>query len=103
MIINDIEFKETSFACPEIWDAYKDGEYIGYVRLRHGIVRISLDDPDQTLYSEDISQHSDGVFYSDKIRTNWLTKAAIAFEEHFLREANELERFRDSIMWHDDF
>jgi hypothetical protein len=36
---DDIELRETCGACPEAYDVFFDGEYVGYLRLRHGSFR----------------------------------------------------------------
>ena len=35
-----IELVETCGACPEQYDAYFNGDQVGYLRLRHGIFRV---------------------------------------------------------------
>ena len=41
-VINGYEFALTSRACPEQYDVYKNDEYVAYVRLRHGILTVTL-------------------------------------------------------------
>lgn len=36
----DIELRQTCAACPEQYDAYLNGELVGYLRLRHGHFRV---------------------------------------------------------------
>ena len=38
-----IDLVQTCGACPESYKAYKDGEYAGYLRLRHGVFTVDTD------------------------------------------------------------
>ncbi len=40
----DIELRQTCAACPEQYDAYLNGELVGYLRLRHGHFRVHVPD-----------------------------------------------------------
>lgn len=34
--MSEIDLRQTSYACPEQYDAFHDGHKVGYLRLRHG-------------------------------------------------------------------
>ncbi len=77
---NGLEIKLTCGACPEQYDIFKDGELIGYYRLRHGEFRV--DYYDKTIYEG--APNGDGTFDTDE-RLIYLTKAMRAI-------LNELEK-----------
>lgn len=63
----------TCGACPEQYDVFKDGEQVGYLRLRHGYFR--ADYPDcggETVYTA--TPEGDGIFEEDE-RDFYLTAA----------------------------
>lgn len=53
-----IELDQTCFACPQEYDAYYEGEKIGYLRLRHGF--FYADYLDQRVY--EANTIGDGIF-----------------------------------------
>lgn len=64
----------TCGACPEQYDAFYEGEYVGYFRLRHGGFTVD-DSKDNTILSE--STIGDGVFDSTE-REDCLTRGCLA-------------------------
>lgn len=100
-----LKFEQTCFACPEQYDVYDGGTYVGYVRLRHGYLRVSdetqettlferafpLDDSDtlvpeeQTLYYEEANINPDGVFETMLQRETYLAIAERVINEHLGR------------------
>lgn len=44
--ISGIELSQTCNACPEQYDAYRNGKQVGYLRLRHG--HFTVDCPDES-------------------------------------------------------
>jgi hypothetical protein len=68
-----IELIQTCGACPEQYDAYINGEKVGYLRLRHGV--FTVDYPDcggKRLITE--YPDGDGIFTYDE-RDEYLTRA----------------------------
>lgn len=58
---DDIELRQTCFACPEQYDAFLNGEMVGYLRLRHGYFRVEVPDVrGELVYSADT--RGDGAF-----------------------------------------
>jgi hypothetical protein len=56
---------QTCGACPEQYDVFhKDGEQIGYLRLRHGYFRAEYTPTGETVYSA--QPKGDGLFETDE-------------------------------------
>jgi len=71
--LDDIKLEQTSFACPEQYDAFYKGKQVGYLRLRHGY--FSVEYPDcmgELLYEAE--PKGDGLF-TDEERDYYLDKA----------------------------
>lgn len=78
MKIKDFELVQTCGACPEQYDVFKDGEQVGYLRLRHG--RFSARFPNscgEEVYTA--NPKGDGIFQEDE-RMFYLTLAINAIE-----------------------
>lgn len=61
--LDSIRLECTCRACPEQYNAYKDDEYVGYLRLRHGF--FYTDDKDgNTIY--EANTIGDGIFDSEE-------------------------------------
>lgn len=63
--MSDIVLKLTCGGWPEQYDAFLDGEKVGYLRLRHGHFRV--DAPDcggETIY--EATPDGDGIFEADE-------------------------------------
>lgn len=72
-LIERIELRMTCGACPEQYDAFLDGEQVGYLRLRHGWFRVDFPDcGGETIYQA--SPIGDGIFM-DEERERYLLKA----------------------------
>lgn len=67
-----IVLDRTCFACPEQYDAYLDGEYVGYLRLRHGTFRVEDEYGNVLGYWN--PPKSDGIFVGEE-RDYYLNKA----------------------------
>jgi hypothetical protein len=74
-----IQLHRTCDAYPEQYDAYKDGKYVGYFRLRHGI--FTVEDADLTCYIFSGVPNGDGQFEDDE-RDQWLRRGCLALERH---------------------
>ena len=62
---NGIELVQTCWACPEQYDAIKDGKTVGYLRLRHGHFYVECPDVGgEEVYSA--SPKGDGSFFDDE-------------------------------------
>ena len=62
----DIELIETCGACPEQYDAFKNGVKVGYLRLRHGNFTVECPDVGgQCVYSTG-NCRGDGAFKDDE-------------------------------------
>lgn len=71
-----VDLVQTCGACPEQYDAYIDGEEVGYLRLRHGY--FSVDYKDAEVYSA--YPDGDGCFTSNE-REYYLQDACEAIAE----------------------
>ena len=72
-MIEEISLIQTCGACPEQYDAFVDGEQVGYLRLRHGAFTVEYPDVNGKLIYE-ADPEGDGVF-SDNEREYFLNKA----------------------------
>lgn len=73
-----IELVLTCTACPEQYDAYLDGEQVGYLRLRHGEFRVDFPDVGgETIY--EAHPKGDGCFFDDE-KEFYLNEARKAIE-----------------------
>ena len=68
----------TCAACPEQYDVFKDGEQVGYLRLRHGWFFCSVPDCCENIVYE-AEPKGDGEFYDDE-REFYLTEAIKAIQ-----------------------
>jgi hypothetical protein len=71
---NGLELEMTCGACPEQYDVLKDGNTVGYLRLRHGYFRAEY--PccgGETVFEG--SPEGDGIFADKKERKFYLKKA----------------------------
>ena len=60
-----LKFVMTCGACPEQYDAFLDGEQVGYLRLRHGHFSVECPDSGGTeVYAA--KTKGDGLFYEDE-------------------------------------
>ena len=71
--MKEIELIRTCYACPEQYDAFVDGEQVGYLRLRHGFFTVEYPDANGKLIYE-AEPEGDGLF-SDNEREYFLNKA----------------------------
>lgn len=79
----DIRLKMTCSACPEQYDAFdKDGNQIGYLRLRHGEFRVDCPDCDEDTVYEAYLGYGIGSF-EDSEREGWLEKAKRAIAKYY--------------------
>ncbi len=74
--ISGLRFMLTSVACPEQYDVFKGDERVGYVRLRHGTLRVNCPECRAETVLEDYPD-GDGAF-TDEERPIWLARAAEA-------------------------
>jgi hypothetical protein len=72
--IEGVELRLTCGACPEQYDAFKDGVQIGYLRLRHGYFYASVPDAGGKTVYESHHVEGDGIFEDDE-RRKFLTAA----------------------------
>lgn len=91
-LIKNLKFKMTCGACPEQYDVFKNEDYVGYVRLRHGYLYVSDPNDDEVLWSnanpsdEDIIVEGDGIFHSEDEREYFLNKIADVLHKHINRK-----------------
>lgn len=71
-----IERVQTCSACPEQYDAFLDGEQIGYLRLRHGFFSVEYPDCGGRLVLE-AQPEGDGIFAAHE-REHYLSLAKLA-------------------------
>ncbi len=74
-----IELHQTCGACPEQYDAYKDGVQCGYLRLRHGYFSVETTDHERRLVYE-ANPEGDGIFLYDE-RDGYLNTACRLLSE----------------------
>lgn len=64
------EWRQTCFACPEQYDLYRGGTYVGYVRYRHGMLTAqAYDETNDTrprIYTAEVSREDDGILTSEQ-------------------------------------
>lgn len=80
-----INLQRTCDACPEQYDAYLDGEQVGYLRLRHG--RFTVQCPNvggDLVYTA--SPNGDGIFEYEE-RDGYLRHAVAAIEKWLIERA----------------
>jgi hypothetical protein len=74
------ELVQTCGACPEQYDVYRDGQEVGYFRLRHGYFAAYANGPSgQLVY--DAQPKGDGIFDPDE-REHFLTVAILSLDAH---------------------
>lgn len=83
----DIKLVKTCSACPEQYDAFYDGNQVGYLRLRHGYFRVDYGFcGGETIYdSSDVI--GDGCFDDDE-REYFLSKAIEAISKEIIKREN---------------
>ena len=77
MEIKGLFFQDTCSACPEQYDVYKDGQLVGYVRLRWG--GLSCEYPyilGERIYTHAFDDGYMGCFESDEQRQFYLSEIA---------------------------
>ena len=79
-----IEYEQTCYACPEQYDAFYNGERVGYLRLRHGHFRVECPECFQELVYEAYPK-GDGLF-DDEERDQYLVLATEAIESWLERK-----------------
>jgi len=57
----DIKLVRTCVACPEQYDAFMNGQQVGYLRLRHGYFRVEYPDCGGEMIYE-AEPYGDGIF-----------------------------------------
>jgi hypothetical protein len=81
-IADRITLTQTCWGCPEQYDAYLDGEIIGYLRLRHGSFTVSYPwSGGDVVYRA--APRGDGLFEEDE-RDAYLTRAKEALARRHL-------------------
>lgn len=65
--------EQTCLSYPEQYDIYYEGEYIGWIKLRYGILR-AMDVHNVEIYRHDFHEEYKGYFDTPVERFNWLTK-----------------------------
>ena len=99
MNILGIELVCTCGACPEQYDAFYEGKYVGYFRLRHGFYSVTYPDWDgETLIHE--SAIGDGIFDSDE-RMDCLSRGCLAILDK-LGKTPKFKCVKESPDYHED-
>lgn len=80
--IHGLRFVCTAWACPEQYDVYKGDEQIGYVRLRHGVLRVERPSAFGELVLEQafrkrLLARDGGQFNTARQRYEWLQRTAL--------------------------
>lgn len=88
MNILGYELLKTCSACPEQYEVFKNGEQVGYMRLRHGEFTVEVPDVFGTLVYES-EPEGDGMF-ADHERMTELTNAIHCINNHY--KTNEEEQ-----------
>lgn len=79
-IASNISMRMTCGACPEQYDMYYNGSYVGYFRLRHGSYSVWDSNQINDLYRA--SPYGDGCFDDDNEREFFLTMGQLAVLSH---------------------
>lgn len=87
MIINGYDLKMTCSACPEQYDVFKNGEQVGYLRLRHGEFTAEVPNCGGETVLETEEMNGEGIFDDDE-RTEYLTMAIDAVDK-YLKETKK--------------
>ena len=75
--INDLDFKLTCLACPEQYDVFDaDGIQVGYIRLRHGYLSVTVPDCGYTVVYTHMFRNKQGQFKNERQRLKYLRKAS---------------------------
>jgi hypothetical protein len=83
----------TCFMCPEQWDVYRDCAKVGYIRLRHGDLRVDYPDcGGKTLLDFSSGAYGDGAFDTEELRNFYLLKLVKAIDEEILDQNPSLWR-----------
>jgi hypothetical protein len=83
----------TCFMCPEQWDVYRDCAKVGYIRLRHGDLRVDYPDcGGKTLLDLSSGVYGDGAFDTEELRNTYLLKLVKAIDEEILDQNPSLWR-----------
>lgn len=77
--INGYQLKLTCEECPEQYDVFKDGNQVGYLRLRHGKFTVETPKCSGGMVFQALPA-GDGSFYKDE-RTFYLTEAIKAIDK----------------------
>ena len=72
--------RRTCRNCPELYEAYQNGQLVGYLRLRHGYFTAQLGGPDGPEVYE-AQPEGDGIFDPEE-RDRYLSEACAALAEH---------------------
>jgi hypothetical protein len=92
----------TCFMCPEQWDVYRDCIKVGYIRLRHGDLRVDYPDcGGKTLLDFSSGAYGDGAFDTEELRNIYLLKLVKAIDEEILDQNPSLwRRFKKTFAKH---
>lgn len=81
--LNTLIFKRSSLACPEAYDVFNKGEYIAYVRVRHGVLAVyNASDMKDIIYYAELADWHSGSFKNKEQRNEYLNKVADAIIEY---------------------
>jgi hypothetical protein len=80
MDMSKVKLVETCGACPEQYDAYINGDKIGYLRLRHGYFYTEYLPTGEKVY--EAHPDGDGIFWTEE-RTKYLNAASQALLEAY--------------------
>lgn len=88
MIINGYELELTCSACPEQYDVTKDGQKVGYLRLRHGYFTADyMKCGGKTVFKAE--PEGDGIFENHE-RIGCLTRAINAIDAELKVETDKV-------------
>ena len=83
----------TCSVCPEQWDVYRDCAKVGYIRLRHGDLRVDYPDcGGKTLLDFCSGTYGDGFFDTEELRNFYLLRLVKAIDEEILDQNPSLWR-----------
>lgn len=89
MIIKGLDFKKTCDACPEQYDVFKDGNQVGYVRLRWGGLSCRYPNHEgDEIYSESFQDAWKGCFDDDNERNKYLLIIANELNNYLEKQEN---------------
>lgn len=80
--IKGLRFVLTCGSCPEQYDVYRGNRQVGYVRLRHSVIRADYPTcAGETVFRSPYGNSDTGMFLNDEDRMEYLEKIAVIIKD----------------------